>query len=68
MVAGIRACLRISDLLESSLSVIGAYVQLVYVYFTQNMALWCIINSHVLLACTPDLDWYDYVIWLPIID
>lgn len=30
-----------------------------------NMALWCLINNHDLLACTPVLDWYDYVIWLP---
>lgn len=33
-----------------------------------NMALWCFINNHCLLACTPVLDWYDSVIWLPIID
>lgn len=38
------------------------------VYFTQNMALWCIINSHGLLACTPVLDWYDSEIWVPVID
>ena len=44
------------------------YVQLVCVYFTQNMALWCIINSHGLLACTPVLDWYDSEIWVPVID
>ena len=68
MVAGSCAFLRISDLLESSLSIMGVYVQLVCVYFTQNMALWCIINSHSLLACTPVLDWYDSMIWLPVID
>ena len=44
------------------------YMQLVCVYFTQNMALWCIINSHGLLACTPVLDWYDSEIWVPVID
>ena len=59
MVAGSHACLRISDLLESSLSIIRAYM---------HMALWCIINSHGLLACTPVLDWYDSVIWLPVTD
>jgi hypothetical protein len=68
MVAGSCACLRIPEHLKSSLSIIGAYLQLVSVYFTQNMALWCIINSYGLLACTPVLDWYDSEIWLPIID
>ena len=32
------------------------YVHLVCVYFTQNMALWCIINNHGLLACISVLD------------
>jgi hypothetical protein len=32
------------------------------------MPLWHIINSHGLLACTPVLDWYDFVIWLPVTD
>ena len=32
------------------------------------MALWCIINSHGLLACTPVLDWYGSEIWVPIFD
>ena len=68
MVAGSCAFLRISDLLESSLSIMGVYVQLVCVYFTQNMALWCIINSHGLLACTPVLDCFDSEIWVPVID
>ena len=47
---------------------LGGYVQLVCVIFHTNMALWCIINSHGLLACTSVLDWYDSVIWLPVID
>jgi hypothetical protein len=37
-------------------------------YFTQNMALWCIINSHGFLAWTPVLDWHDSEIWVPVID
>jgi hypothetical protein len=44
------------------------YVQLVCVIFHTNMALWCIINSHGFLACTPVLDWYDSEIWVPVID
>jgi hypothetical protein len=44
------------------------YVQLVFVIFHINMALWCIINSHGLLACTSVLDWYDSEIWVPVID
>ena len=37
-------------------------------YFTQYMALWCVINSHGLLACTSVLDWYGSEIWVPVID
>ena len=44
------------------------YMQLVCVYFTQNMALWCVINSHSLLACTSVLNWYGSEIWVPIFD
>jgi hypothetical protein len=40
MVAGGRACLKISDILEPSNSVIGGYVHLVCVMFYTNMALW----------------------------
>ena len=47
---------------------LGGYMQLVCVIFHTNMALWCIINSHGLLACTPVLDWYDSEIWVPVID
>ena len=68
MVAGGSACLRIPDPHELSNSVIGGYVQLVCVIIHTNMALWCIINSHGLLACTSVLDWYDSMIWLPVID
>ena len=32
------------------------------------MALWCVINSHGLLACTSVLDWYGSEIWVPVID
>ena len=35
---------------------LGGYMQLVCVIFHTNMALWCIINSHGLLACTSVLD------------
>jgi hypothetical protein len=47
---------------------LGGYMQLFVLYFTQNMALWCVINSHGLLACTPVLDWYGSEIWVPITD
>ena len=43
-------------------------MQPVCVYFTQNMALWCVINSHGLLACTSVLDWYGSKIWVPVFD
>ena len=47
---------------------LGGYVQLVCVIFHTNMALWCIINSHGLLACIPLLDCYDSVMWLRVTD
>jgi hypothetical protein len=56
MVAGGRACLRISDPLKPSSSVIGSYMLLVCVIIYTNMALWCIIDSQGLLVCTPLLD------------
>jgi hypothetical protein len=68
MVAGGSACLRIPDPHELSNSVIGGYVQLVCVIIHTNMALWCIINSHSLLACIPLLDCYDSVMWLRVTD
>ena len=43
-------------------------MQLACVFFTQYMALWCVINSHGLLACTSVLDWYGSEIWVPIFD
>ena len=43
-------------------------MQLVCVYFAQYMALWCVINSHGLLACTSVLDWYGSEIWVPVFD
>ena len=54
--AGGRTCLRISDPLEPSNSVIRSYMQLVCVIIHTNMALWCVINNHCLLACTPVFD------------
>ena len=68
MVAGGPASLRISDPPKPSNSIIGGYMQLGCVIIYTNMALWCIINSHGLLACTPVLDWYDSKIWVPVID
>jgi hypothetical protein len=68
MVAGSPACLRISDPPKPSNSVIGGYIQLGCVINYTNMALWCFINNYCLLACTHVLDWYDSVIWLPVID
>ena len=47
---------------------LGGYVQLVCVIFHTNMALWCVINSHGLLACTPVLDFDGSEIWVPVID
>ena len=47
---------------------LGGYMQLVCVIFHTNMALWCVINSHGLLACTSVLDWYGSEIWVPVID
>ena len=47
---------------------LGGYVQLVCVIFHINMALWCVNNSHGLLACTSVLDWYGSEIWVPVID
>ena len=47
---------------------LGGYVQLVCVIFHTNMALWCVINSHGLLACTPVLDWDGSEIWVPVIE
>mgnify|MGYP001150566579 CR=1 FL=1 len=47
---------------------LGGYVQLVCVIFHTNMALWCVINSQGLLACTPVLDWDGSEIWVPVID
>ena len=47
---------------------LGGYVQLVCVIFHTNMALWCVINSHGLLACTSVLDWYGSKIWVPVFD
>ena len=46
MVAGGRACLKISDILEPSNSVIGGYVQLKCVIIYTNMGLWYFINNH----------------------
>ena len=68
MVAGSSACLGISDPPEPSNFIIVDYMQLGCVIIYTNMALWCFINNHGLLACTPVLDWYDSVIWLPFTD
>ena len=68
MVASGPACLRISDPPKPSNSIIGGYMQLGCVIIYTNMALWCFINNHGLLACTPVLDWYDSMIWLPVTD
>ena len=43
-------------------------MQLVFVISHTNMALWCVINSHGLLACTPVLDWDGSEIWVPVIE
>jgi hypothetical protein len=68
MVAGGPTYLRMEDPLEPSNSIIGFYVQLVCLIIHTNIAVWCIINSHGLLVCTPVLNWYDSMIWLPITD
>ena len=47
---------------------LGGYVQLVCVIFHTNMAVWCVINSHGLLACTPVLDFDGSEIWALVID
>ena len=47
---------------------LGCYVQLVCVIFHTNMALWCVINRQVLLACIPVLHWYGSEIWVPVIE
>jgi hypothetical protein len=74
MVAGGCACLsflpvrEILDLPEPSNSVLEATCSLLVLYFTQNMALWGVINSHGLLAYTSVLDWYGSEIWVPVFD
>ena len=47
---------------------LGGYMQLVFVISHTNMALWYVINSHGLLACTPVLDWDGSNIWVLVID
>ena len=68
MVAGSSACLGISDPPEPSNFIIVDYMQLGCVIIYTNMALWCIINSHGLLACTSVLDWYGSEIWMSVIE
>ena len=68
MVAGSSACLGISDPPEPSNFIIVDYMQLGCVIIYTNMVLWCFINNHSLLACTPVLDWYDSKILVHVTD
>jgi hypothetical protein len=64
-VAPVLGNLRISQTIQFCL---GGYMLLVCVIFHTNMALWCFIYSHSLLACSSVLDWYGSEIWVPTID